>query len=63
MKLLKKFSFLRETLDFRDEQLMLASRRNITQEYIIQELRQFIHESLLDALKIMDELGEGTGKV
>jgi hypothetical protein len=35
MKILKKYSILRVTLEDRDSQLSLASQRNISQEYII----------------------------
>lgn len=35
MKVLKKYSVLRVTLEDRDTQLSLASQRNISQEYII----------------------------
>ena len=35
MKVLKKYSVLRMTLEDRDTQLSLASQRNISQEYII----------------------------
>ncbi len=35
IKILKKYSILRVTLEERDAQLSLASQRNISQEYII----------------------------
>lgn len=50
IKMVEMYTFLRKNLIKRDEQLMMAARRNVFQESVISELRQFIDENIEPAL-------------
>lgn len=42
IRMLEKYTYLRRHLMERDQQILLAANRNVTQEYIILDLRNFI---------------------
>ena len=56
IKMVEMYTFLRKNLIKRDEQLMMAARRNVFQEQVISELRQFIDENIEPALQLIDEI-------
>lgn len=58
IKMVEMYTFLRKNLIKRDEQLMMAARRNVFQESVISELRQFIDENIEPALQLIDEINQ-----
>lgn len=56
INMMERYTFLRRNLISRDEQLMMAARRNILQENTIQELRLFIEEHIQPAFEFIDKI-------